>query len=134
MAYVLRERVENGVHLLDALLRLLDLALDDHKRASQLVEHVGAAGIQLVLSALELFQARFFFFDFLLLLLEAFELSADLLDLIAKLSSGVVEGLNNKAKVTMRRSYGFRTFRILELALYHSLGKLPEPQLTHEFF
>jgi transposase len=49
-------------------------------------------------------------------------------------SSGVVEGLNNKAKVTMRRSYGFRTFRILELALYHSLGKLPEPELTHEFF
>ncbi len=25
-------------------------------------------------------------------------------------SSGVIEGLNNKAKVTMRRSYGFRTF------------------------
>ena len=49
-------------------------------------------------------------------------------------SSGVVEGLNNKAKVTMRKSYGFRTFRILELALYHSLGKLPEPKLTHEFF
>jgi transposase len=49
-------------------------------------------------------------------------------------SSGVIEGLNNKAKVTMRRSYGFRTFRILELALYHSLGKLPEPELTHEFF
>lgn len=50
------------------------------------------------------------------------------------LSSGVVEGLNNKAKVTMRRSYGFRTFRCLELALYHSLGKLPEPESTHEFF
>ena len=49
-------------------------------------------------------------------------------------SSGVIEGLNNKAKVTMRRSYGFRTFRILELALYHSLGKRPEPELTHEFF
>jgi transposase len=30
-----------------------------------------------------------------------------------------VEGLNNKAKVTMRKSYGFRTFRVLELALYH---------------
>src|ERR1022692_4605919 len=28
-------------------------------------------------------------------------------------SSGVIEGLNNKAKVTMRKSYGFRTFRIL---------------------
>jgi transposase len=50
------------------------------------------------------------------------------------LSSGVVEGLNNKAKVTMRKSYGFRTFRVLELALYHSLGKLPEPELTHDFF
>ena len=49
-------------------------------------------------------------------------------------SSGVIEGLNNKAKVTMRRSYGFRTYRILELALYHTLGKLPEPPTTHEFF
>jgi hypothetical protein len=43
-------------------------------------------------------------------------------------SSGVVEGLNNTAKVTMRRSYGFRTFRVRELALYHSFGKLPEPK------
>ena len=50
------------------------------------------------------------------------------------LSSGVVEGLNNKAKLTMRKSYGFRTYRVLELALYHSLGKLPEPQSTHDFF
>ena len=50
------------------------------------------------------------------------------------LSSGVVEGLNNKAKVTMRKSYGFRTYRMLELALYHSLGKLPEPEGTHDFF
>ncbi len=49
-------------------------------------------------------------------------------------SSGVVEGLNNKAKVTMRKSYGFRTFRVLELALYHSLAKLPEPEITHDFF
>ena len=44
------------------------------------------------------------------------------------------EGLNNKAKFTMRKSYGFRTYRVLELALYHSLGKLPEPELTHDFF
>jgi transposase len=51
-----------------------------------------------------------------------------------QVSSGRVEGLNNKAKLTMRKSYGFRTFRALELALYHSLGKLPEPELTHEFF
>ena len=50
------------------------------------------------------------------------------------ISSGVVEGLNNKAKVTMRKSYGFRTFRVLQLALYHSLGKLREPEATHDFF
>ena len=30
------------------------------------------------------------------------------------LSSGVIEGWNNKAKVTMRKPYGFRTFRCLE--------------------
>src|ERR1044071_8383331 len=50
------------------------------------------------------------------------------------LSSAGVEGLNNKAKVTIRRAYGFRTFRTLELNLYHSLGKLREPEPTHEFF
>lgn len=49
-------------------------------------------------------------------------------------SSGIIEGLNNKAKVTMRKSYGFRTFRVTELALYHTLGKLPEPELTHRFY
>ncbi len=47
------------------------------------------------------------------------------------LSSGVVEGLNNKAKVSMRKLYGFRTFRCLELALYHELGKLSEPESNH---
>jgi len=51
-----------------------------------------------------------------------------------QLSSGTVEGLNNKAKVTMRKAYGFRTFRATEIALYHVLGKLPEPQATHRFF
>ncbi|MDP3843818.1 MAG: ISL3 family transposase [Oxalobacteraceae bacterium] len=49
-------------------------------------------------------------------------------------SSGVVEGLNNKVKDTMRKSYGFRTFRITEIALYHGLGKLPEPELPHRFY
>ncbi len=49
-------------------------------------------------------------------------------------SCGVVEGLNNKVKVTMRRSYGFKTFKCTEIALYHVLGKLPEPELTHRFY
>ena len=49
-------------------------------------------------------------------------------------SSGIVEGLNNKAKLTMRKSYGFRTFEVTEIALYHALGKLPEPDVAHKFF
>jgi len=48
-------------------------------------------------------------------------------------SSGTVEGLNNKVKLTTRKSYGFRTFEAVEIALYHTLGNLPEPEFTHEF-
>jgi transposase len=48
-------------------------------------------------------------------------------------SSGVVEGLNNKAKVTTRKSYGFRTVRGAEIALYHALGNLPTPPMAHRF-
>ena len=51
-----------------------------------------------------------------------------------QLSSGTVEDLNNKAKLTMRKLYGFRTFHVPEIALYHALGKLPEPDVTHRFF
>lgn len=50
------------------------------------------------------------------------------------ISGGSVEGLNNKLKVTVRRAYGFRTFRATEVALYHTLGKLPEPAYIHRFF
>lgn len=48
-------------------------------------------------------------------------------------SSAAVEGLNNKARVVTRRSYGFRSFRVLKVALFHTLGKLPEPELAHRF-
>ena len=48
-------------------------------------------------------------------------------------SSAAVEGLNNKARVVTRRSYGFRMFPVLKVALFHTLGKLPEPELTHRF-
>jgi transposase len=50
-----------------------------------------------------------------------------------KISSGVTEGLNNRLKLTLRKSYGFRTFRAAEIALYHTLGALPEPEWTHKF-
>ena len=50
-----------------------------------------------------------------------------------KVSAGAVEGLNNKAKLTTRKAYGFRTYEGIETALYHTLGALPEPESTHEF-
>lgn len=49
------------------------------------------------------------------------------------ISAAVVEGLNNKVKLTMRKAYGFRTQKAIEIALYHNLGSLPEPEFTHEF-
>ncbi|RME32383.1 MAG: ISL3 family transposase, partial [Deltaproteobacteria bacterium] len=38
-----------------------------------------------------------------------------------RLSSGAVEGMNLKAKLTMRKAYGFRTLKCLQIALYHEL-------------
>jgi transposase len=49
-------------------------------------------------------------------------------------SSGVVEGLNNKLKLTLKKSYGFRTDLARKVALYHTLAHLPEPHHTHSFF
>jgi transposase len=48
-------------------------------------------------------------------------------------SAGIVEGLNYRVKLTIRKAYGFRTLKAAEIALYHALGRLPEPKLTHEF-
>ena len=50
-----------------------------------------------------------------------------------EISAGAVEGLNLKAKLTMRKAFGFRTFEGIETALYHQLGHLPEPEFTHKF-
>ena len=50
-----------------------------------------------------------------------------------EISSGAVEGLNNKIRVVTRRSYGFRTYDAMEMALYHTLGRLPEPESAHRF-
>lgn len=49
------------------------------------------------------------------------------------LSSGVVEGFNNKAKLTMRKAYGFKEFETIQVALYHQLAKLPEPKSAHRY-
>jgi transposase len=51
-----------------------------------------------------------------------------------EISAGVVEGLNNKAKLTTKKAYGFRTLNALKIALYHQLGELPEPKFTHRYW
>ena len=51
-----------------------------------------------------------------------------------KISLGAVEGQNNKAKVVIRKSYGFKTAKMLEIALYHKLGRLPVHELAHRYF
>jgi len=50
-----------------------------------------------------------------------------------QIALGAVEGLNNKAKVTTKKAYGFRNFVGIKLALYHTLGNLPEPAVTRRF-
>lgn len=50
-----------------------------------------------------------------------------------ELSNSSVEGMNTKAKVALRKSYGFKSDDVYETALYHQLGKLPEHNLAHQF-
>jgi transposase len=49
-------------------------------------------------------------------------------------SCGVVEGLNRKVNLITRKAFGFRSFEALQVALYHTLGCLPEPATTHKFW
>jgi transposase len=51
-----------------------------------------------------------------------------------ELSSGTVEGMNSLAKLAIRKSFGFKTEHALKVTLFHQLGKLPEPELTHRLW
>ncbi len=48
-------------------------------------------------------------------------------------SSGVVEGMNRKINLVTRKAFGFRSFKVLKIALFHTMGDLPEPEFTHRF-
>jgi len=48
-------------------------------------------------------------------------------------STGAVEGLNTKAKLTTSKAFGYSSYEMTEIALYHTLGDLPEPEFTHRF-
>lgn len=50
------------------------------------------------------------------------------------ISAGMVEGLNYNVKLTLKKSYGFRTEEAVKIALYHRLGDLPQPEFTHRFW
>ena len=50
-----------------------------------------------------------------------------------EISSAAVEGLNANAKLAIRKARGFRSYKVIETALYHELGRLPEPETTHRF-
>lgn len=49
-------------------------------------------------------------------------------------SSGIVEGFNNKAKLTMKRAYGFKSFHTIGIALYQALDNLSEPNTSNRVF
>jgi transposase len=48
-------------------------------------------------------------------------------------NSGAVEGMNRKINLITRKSYGYRNLEVLKIALFHTLGDLPEPTITHRF-
>jgi len=48
-------------------------------------------------------------------------------------SQGIVEGLNRKINLVTRKSYGFRSYEILKIALFLTMGELHEPEFTHRF-
>ena len=50
-----------------------------------------------------------------------------------EISSGCVEGFNTNVKLAIRKARGFKSYEIVETALYHQLGRMPEPAFTHTF-
>jgi transposase len=50
-----------------------------------------------------------------------------------RFSSGAVEGMNRRVNLVTRKAYGYRSFKVLKIALFHTLGHLPEPEITHRF-
>jgi transposase len=48
-------------------------------------------------------------------------------------SSGIVEGMNLRVNLSMRKAFGYRSFDLLQVSLFHQLGDLPEPEFTHRF-
>ena len=54
----------------------------------------------------------------------------DLEDTLSRLKTKLVLLI----KLILKKSYGFRTLKAVQTALYHRLGALPEQQFTHRFW
>lgn len=48
-------------------------------------------------------------------------------------SSGIVEGMNRNVNLVTRKAFGFRSYEVLKIALFHTMGGLPEPESIHRF-
>jgi transposase len=48
-------------------------------------------------------------------------------------SSGIVEGMNRNVNLVTRKAFGFRSYDVLKIALFHTMGGLPEPESIHRF-
>lgn len=48
-------------------------------------------------------------------------------------SSGIVEGMNRNVNLVTRKAFGFRSYEVLKIALFHTMGGLPEPEFAHRF-
>ena len=48
-------------------------------------------------------------------------------------SSGIVKGLNLRINLCMRKAYGSRSFELLQISWFHTLGDFPEAKYTHKF-
>jgi len=48
-------------------------------------------------------------------------------------SSGIVEGMNRNVNLVTRKAFGFRSYEVLKIALFHTMGHLPEPKSAHRF-
>jgi transposase len=52
-----------------------------------------------------------------------------------QISQAVVEAMNGNAKLALRKARGFRSYETVRIALFHQLGRLPEPtHSAHEFW
>lgn len=47
-------------------------------------------------------------------------------------SRGVVEGPKRKINLVTRKAFGFRSYGMLKIALFHTMGGLCEPEFAHE--